>query len=200
MVIVALFAAATWSGAEAATRIVDRTLVCPMVGIGYPDSVRFLRVSAHPNRLQYDPPSAEVRNGGGGGPLVSVGVRTRPGGGVSYTTGAVWQSRPECSRTRLRVALSGRGLQTGPPEGVNHRCDVPARVLIRIRAIFERPIAFSRDPRFPSAYSVTKGQVSTAYLAVTTLRGRKPLFFAALDHASGNVRAFVAPSHCRPER
>lgn len=57
MVIVALFAAATGSGAEAATRIVDRTLVCPMVGIGYPDSVRFLRVSAHPNRPQYDPPA-----------------------------------------------------------------------------------------------------------------------------------------------
>jgi hypothetical protein len=193
-------AAATTSGADAATRIVDRTMVCPMVGVGFPDRVRFLRVSAAPFRREaryVDVPRAGVSNGGYGGPQVSVSVSTRPGGS---STPGVWLSRPECAPTKIRVPLSGKGLERAGPEGANHNCDVPARVLVRIRAVFKRPTAFSRDPRFPTDYLVAKGHVSTGYLAVATLPQRKPLFFAAVNDATGKVRAFVAPSRCRLER
>jgi hypothetical protein len=196
---------ATTAGVEsqsspAASRIIDRTMICPMVGVGYPDSIRFLHVSATPFRREaryVDVPRAGVRNGGYGGPQVSVSLATRPGGS---STPGVWLSRPECPRTNLRVALLGKGLERAPFGGGSHRCDAPARVLIRIRAIFKRPTAFSRDLRFPTDYLVAKGHVSTGYLAVATMPQRNPIFFAAVNDATGKVRRFVAPSHCRGER
>jgi hypothetical protein len=186
--------------AESASRIIDRTMVCPMVGVGYPDSVRFLHVSARPFRREaryVDVPGAGVRNGGCGGRQVSVSVSTRPGGS---STPGVWLSRPECAPTKTRLPLSGKGLERAGPERASHRCDVPASVLVRIRALFKRATAFSRDLRFPTEYLVAKAHVSMGYLAVATLPQRKPIFFAAVNDATGKVRAFVAPSHCRAER
>jgi hypothetical protein len=85
------------------------------------------------------------------------------------------------------------------PTGDNYKCDVPATVLIRIRASFARPTRFVRDARFPST-DVARGQISTGYLAVTTLRGRRPIVFASVNDASGKARLFVAPSRCRADR
>jgi hypothetical protein len=196
----ALVAAPIAGPAESASRIIDRTMVCPMVGVGYPDSVRFLHVSAQPFRREaryVNVPRAGVRNGGYGGLQVSVSVSTRPGGS---STPGVWLSRPECAPTKTRVPLSGNGLERAPSDVGTHRCDVPASVLVRIRAVFKRPTAFSRDLRFPTDYLVARGHVSMGYLAVAALPQRKPIFFAAVNDATGKVRAFVAPSHCRAER
>jgi len=196
----ALFAASAPSGAQAATRIIDRTFVCPMVGVGYPDSVRFLRVSATPLQPAYDhAPEAYVMNGGGGSPSVSVGVRTGPGSGVAYTSGAVWLPPTRCTTTRVRVPLSAAGLQAGPADGTHYRCDVPASVFIRVRAVFKRATAFSRDPRFPTAYSIARGQIASGYVAVKTVRGRQPIFFASVHDSTGKERGFIAPSRCRPD-
>jgi hypothetical protein len=197
----ALFAAAIGSGAESATRIVDRTLLCRPAGVGYPDSVRFMTVGGNPFReeaLYTDSASISVRNGGTAPDSgVGAGVRTGPSSGRA--TGGMWFTRTRCQRTKIRVPLSSRGLTGGPADrsGEYYRCDAPATVLIRVRAVFKRPTALSRDARAPWS-SVARGPVATGYLAIATLRGRKPMFFASVNR-TGAARVFVAPSRCRAE-
>jgi hypothetical protein len=194
-----LLAPATGSAANAGFRIVDRTLICPMVGVGYPDSVRFITVGGNAFReeaLYTNAPEISVRNGGTApGSGVSAGVRTRPGS--SQTTGAMWFTRTRCQQTKIRVPLSSRGLTGGPADrsGAYYRCDAPAKVLIRVRAVFKRPTALSRDARAPWS-SVARGPVATGYLAVTTLRGRRPMVFASVQDEGGKARVFVARSGC----
>jgi hypothetical protein len=181
------------SGASAAFRIVDRTLMCPMIGVGYPESIRVLDVSATRFQPTFDySPRASVRNGGGGGPDVSAGVQTGPGPGHS---GLVWLNRTGCTTSKLRVSLSGKGLKAGSTERAEYRCNVPARVLIRVRAVFKRPTAFTVDPRIPDQ-TFARGDIATGYLGVATFRGRKPLFFGSVQGATGTARLFVAPSLC----
>jgi hypothetical protein len=172
-------------------RIVDRTLICPMVGVGYPESIRVLYVSAARSQPDYAP-RASVRNGGGGGPEVAAGVQTGPGPGHS---GLAWLNRTGCTATKLRVSLSSKGLKAGATERAEYGCDVPAKVVIRVRAVFERPTAFTVDPRSPH-YTFARGNITTGYVAAATLRGRKPIFFASVHDATGKARAFVAPSRC----
>jgi hypothetical protein len=196
----ALLAAAVGSGASDAFRIVDRTLVCPMVGVGHPDSVRVLTVSARSYDVFYDyPPSANMSNGwaGGSSSPISVAVRTGPGPGPADNTGAVWLPRTRCERSSRRVKFSSARLKAALPDREHYRCDVPARVLIRIRAVFARPTAFSRDPRSPT-FAVAKGQIAEASIAAATVRGRTPLAFASVNHSSGKARMFVSSSVCAP--
>jgi hypothetical protein len=181
------------TGTPSASRIIDRTLICPMVGVGYPDSIRVLYVSASPFHPAFEHAArASVRNGGGGGPSVSAGVQTGPGPGH---TGLAWLNRTGCRSTTIRIQLSARALKPGTTERSEYACDVPARVLIRVRAVFERPTAFTVDPRSPH-YTFARGDIATGHVAVATLRGRKPIFFASAHDASGKVRIFVAPSRC----
>jgi hypothetical protein len=74
---------------------------------------------------------------------------------------------------------------------------VPGKVLIRVRALFKRPTAFKRDPRFDQA--VASGEITTGYVAVRTLRGRKPISFASVHGPSGTARIFAAPGCIRNE-
>lgn len=199
--IAALLTPAAGSGSSGAFRIVDRTLMCPMVGVGHPDSVRVLTVSARSFDVFYDyPPSAGMSNGwaGGSSSPISVTVRTGPGPpGPADNTGAVWLPRTQCERSSLRVKFSSAGLKAALPDRELYRCDVPARVLIRLRAVFTRPTAFSRDPRSPM-FAVAKGQISEASIAAATVRGRTPLAFASVNHSSGKARMFVSSSVCAP--
>jgi hypothetical protein len=87
----------------------------------------------------------------------------------------------------------------GPTEAdrKSYSCDVPASVLIRVRAVFMRPTGLSPDPRAPWQ-AVARGTIATGSLAVATMPGRKPIFFASATHAAGTAEAFVAPSRCSP--
>ena len=67
---------------------------------------------------------------------------------------------------------------------------------MRVRANFKRPTGFARDPRYTASLIFAKGQIARGYLAVTTLRGRKPIAFASVNDATGTARLFVAPSDC----
>jgi|SRR5687768_6934245 hypothetical protein len=197
----ALFATAVANGAESASRIIDRTVACRTVGVGYPDSIRFMNVSADPfQHLGGSPtgPWLSVSNSGSGDPGVGASIRTGPYG--NDASGYASVSRTRCTRTKTRVPLSSRGLRGGPtqPFGDNYRCDLPARVLIRIRADFKRPTALRPDSRSPSVL-IARGQITTGYLAVATERGRKPIVFASAHDASGKARLFVAPSRCQAE-
>jgi hypothetical protein len=201
-----LVAASVGTGAQSASRIIDRTLVCKVRGVGYPDSVRSLSVSATPYQATTN---TSPQMGAGyfayGYPGMGVSLRTGPAGRENETpTGELNMTRVQtgrCANTRLRIRLSSRGLEGGAtgPDRKWYRCDVPGKVVIRVRAVFERPAFFRINPRFPDSEEA-KGNITTAYLAVTTLRGREPLAFASVHHASGKARIFVAPSRCRPNQ
>jgi hypothetical protein len=197
----ALLASPVRGGGEQAARVIDRTVVCRTAGVGYPDAVRFMNVSAEPSQQLGGapaPPWLFFSNPGSGDDAgVSVSMRTGPYG--NDASGFVSLSR-RCTRTRVRVPLSSRGLRGGPTEpfGDNYRCDLPATVLIRVRADFRRPAALRPDPRSPSVFTA-KGQITTGYLAVAAARGRKPIAFASAHDASGKATLFVAPSRCRAE-
>ena len=184
----------------AASRIIDRTVVCRTVGVGYPDAVRFMNVSAEPFQHLGGAPAApwlSISNAGPGGESgVGAGIRTGPWG--NDASGFVSLSRTRCKTTSVRVPLSSAGLRGGPtqPFGDNYRCDLPATVLIRVRADFKRPTALRRDSR---SVLIARGRITTGYLAVTTQRGRKSIVFASAHDASGKARLFVAPSRCRAE-
>ena len=144
-------------------------------------------------------------NGAYGFPGAGVGLRTGPAGRENEVpTGELAMTRTEtgrCANTRLRIPLSSRGLEGGltGPDRKWYRCDVPAKVVIRVRAIFKRPTFFRVNPRFPDSEEAT-GDITNAFLAVTTLRGRKPLAFMSVHHASGKARIFVARRSCAPLR
>jgi hypothetical protein len=195
----ALLAVSVGSGAESATRIIDRTVVCQMPGEGFPDSTRFMSVAASPrHRRTNSPPQMGASNG----PSFEVRVSVRTGPGGRQATGSVVLNREQCSPTTLRVPFSTRGLRGGSTTRFadnSYRCDVPAQVLMRVRAEFKRPTGFARDPAFTASLIFAKGQIATGYFAVTTLRGRKPLAFASVNDTTGKARLFVASSRCRAE-
>jgi hypothetical protein len=200
-----LVAAPVEGRTEQASRIIDRTILCRMAGQGFPDAVRFVGASARP----YDPrdnvsPQAGVGNNAGhGGSSVGVGVETGPvGAGISRTaTGELSMTRTtgtRCAKTKLRIPLSSAGLRGGLTDasGDYSRCDVPARVLFRVRAVFkQRPTAFAVHPRAPDMERA-RGDMRAGYIAVATLPGRKPLLLLSVHDPTGKARMFGDPSRC----
>jgi len=191
----------TGSGAQSAMRIVDRTIVCSMLGVGSPDTVRFMTASATPFQPANEaaPLLAVGNSGGSTGSGVGVVVRTRPDGG--NRTGEISVPRTKgtrCLPTKLRVPLSSRGLESGGPTepfGASYSCEVPEKVLIRVRAVFERPTFFSVDPRFRNQ-TIAKGRVTAATVAVSTVRGLRPVLLGSVSNATGKASMFVARSRC----
>jgi hypothetical protein len=186
----ALVAGGTGSAAEQASRIIDRTLVCPISGVGYPDPARFLDAQAIP-RLGDSSPHAGVYNA----PSAADGVYADFKTGPDFGRGTGWVRLKGCTASRLRVRLSSRGLTGGPTAlGDRQKCEVPARVLIRLRAVFKRPVT----PRRAEGMLVAHGSIAAGYVAVATLPGRKPLVFASVGDATGKARLFVSRSTCVP--
>jgi hypothetical protein len=194
MAVLALVSAGGTVAGMQASRIVDRTVVCQMPGEGFPDSTRFMSVAAmRGNRRSGAFPLMNVGNGPSG--QLRALVTTGPVG--RYRTGSVVLNRTECATTDLRIPLTAKGLRGGlvKPHSASYRCDVPVRVLIRVRAEFTRPTGFTSDPQSPFAI-FARGRIMTAYLAVTTVRGRKPLAFMSVHDATGRARVFISPSSC----
>lgn len=174
--------------APAASRIVDRTVVCQMPGIGSPDPIRFMTFSA----LSEDPPIMFAGNG----PDIEtrISVNTGPTGRLS--TGSVALNRRDCTGTNAHVPLAARGLRGGPSTNArkSFECNVPTKVLMRVKARFKRPTAFSRDRETPFVIRA-RGRITTGSLAIASLQG-KPLAFASVNGATGKAQIFVAPSRC----
>jgi hypothetical protein len=180
-------------GAEAASRIVDHTVGCRMTGTGYPDPIRSISVGASArSKGPHLPPFVSARNGASGEAGVSAGLQTGPS--PSHWTGYALLSRSGCRSTRLRLPLSSRGLLGGSTEAdrTSYGCEVPASVLIRIRAVFTRPTRFSSDPRSPWQL-VARGKIATGSLAVATMPGRKPIFFGSAPTPRERQRRLSRP-------
>jgi hypothetical protein len=187
--------------APAASRVIDRTVVCQMPGEGFPDVTRFITVSAAER-----PPAVSVANG----PSFEsrAAVRTRASGRVP--TGAASLNREACVLTAKRVTVSARGLTAAPVRFVrvggrrtalprSYRCDVPTEVLVRVRARFARPTGWRLRPRHPTipgpAIIEAKGTVETGSLMVATLAG-VPVAYATVNNGRSKAALFVKRSRC----
>jgi hypothetical protein len=181
--------------APTASRIVDRTVVCRMLGSGFPDAVRFLRSTATPDLPESNaPPSANITNGDESvAPVVGAGLRS--GRGTAAITGEARiseQRGTRCTRAKLRIPLSTRGLVGGAAGeiGTSYRCTVPAKVIIRVRAVFTRPTTVRFDARFGQV--VARGDIAIGYVAAATFRGRTPIVLASVNGARGTASIFAA--------
>ena len=178
-------------GAESASRIVDRTLLCRMSGVGYPDPARLLRIGA----ATYDaansdlPSSISITNGGadsGTNIQIATGTTIRLPGATCTTGG-----RP----VRLPAfvsPLSRRSLSGGPiPFSKSFDCDVSPRILVRVQGIFERPPRLTRDG--------ASGDLVHGYLAVATFPDRKPIVFTSIGGGSQQTKVFVSATRCKED-
>ena len=109
------------------------------------------------------------------------------------TFGTVGVRGELCNPTRSTVPLTAAGLRGGAaaPLGSELKCDVPRRVLVRVRAVFESR-AILRGKEFESAHV----PVREAKLAVRTVSG-KPLAYATVSQ-TGKATLFTAKG-CRAE-
>jgi hypothetical protein len=174
---------------SAATRLIDRTVVCQMPRIGYPDGPQFMTVGALSER--------PALMGASNGPNFEVRVSLSTGPTAREPTGSVAVNRRDCIDTSVRVPLSAKGLRGGPASrlGSSFRCDVPTRVLMRVHATFRRPTTWRRDPQ-TSFLTRARGQITTGYLTVAAIRDRKPLAYAEVNGATGKARILTLPSRC----
>lgn len=115
-----------------------------------------------------------------------------------YRAAVVVTPRRACTASRARVPLSPRGLDGFPADyfGDDVECVAPAKVLVRIRAVFARPATFRVDPSQGALRTQrASGSIREAALAVRTTSGR-PLVYASAA-AAGTARLFSAAG-CTP--
>jgi hypothetical protein len=104
--------------------------------------------------------------------------------------GTLAENRGACRPVTRRVPLTTKGLRGGPVGALAEQfdCAAPRRVLVRLRAVRQRPAPFFRDRHFLK----TRGDLAAGFLAVRTQSGR-PLAFATVSE-SGKARLFTARS------
>jgi hypothetical protein len=193
-------------GSEAAF-VLDRTYSCAIPLHG---GIYQLENRAHPgartgrswSKLAYAGLRAGVFSGGTGNLLAWVSAG-KPAKGATVdqefwtfdvkTFGTVGVSGRNCNPTRSPVPLSAAGLRGGAaaPLGDELECDVPRRVLVRIRAVLE-----SRASLHGREFESVHVPVREAELAVRTVGG-KPMTYATVSQ-SGKATLFTAKG-CVPE-
>jgi hypothetical protein len=201
---IAPIAPATAARSEAASRTIDRTLACSVRGVGSPDTVRYLDVYASPRAGKEDPAVRATTAPGGAAapgappPADSIGAGLHTGRFAGRPGGSAWLNMSSCSPTRSRVAFSTKGLRGGQVArfGESYRCDVPARVLIRIRAVFTRSVTLRPERGAPYFLSAS-GSIVRGALAVTSANGN-PIVYASVDDTSGKTQVFTSAARCFP--
>lgn len=180
--------AETSDAAQAGRNVLDRTVSCAIAGVGSPDPARYISVFAFPKRPNAAPLVFASHGEGDGG--MSVGLSA----GAAMQA---WINVSQCRPVPTRIALTASSLAGGRTTfGEQQRCEVPARVLIRVQAIFVRPFALRTDPdrRYQQ---VARGRISSGSLAVATPKG-KPIAFARTDAATGRASIFASRTLCFP--
>lgn len=175
------------AASQPASRVVDRTVRCKMWGTGYPDPLRVLALAAEQGH-------AQATNGPqGSARYVAAQIATDVDG-----RGQVVLSRVACARASEPIKLSAQGLRSGETDfGNKWRCPVAATVVIRIRAVFTRPVTLR--PAVDAPYlSIATGTVVEGALAVETKSGKR-LAFASVDKR-GHATISVARPPCQRNR
>lgn len=192
---------------DATTAVLDRTYTCSIPLHG---GIYRIESRAHPGartgrswtKLAY----AGIRSGvfsGGTGNLVAWVTAGKP---IATTTidqefwtfdvktfGTVGIRSELCRPTQAAVPLTATGLRGGAaaPLGAEYECEVPRRVLVRVRAVVPSSASL-RGREFRS----THAPVREAKLAVRTPAG-KPLAYAEVSE-SGKARLLTAKV-CAPQ-
>lgn len=188
LVLGANLAAARVDAEQNRTNVLDRTVSCAIAGVGFPDPARYLSVFAFPKRPTAPPLVFASHGDGEGG--VSIGFTASKGAQALINVS-------QCRPARTRISLAASSLAGGRTTfGEQQRCEVPARVLIRVQAVFARPFALRTDPdrRYQQ---VARGRISSGSLAVATPKG-KPIALARTDAATGRASIFVSRALCFP--
>lgn len=186
---VALAAAGAAAGAKLQSRVVDRTFLCDVPGVGVPDPARFVTAGAFPRRGGRYSPSVLAFQGNGTPEGWNVDARTEAMLGVPP---GVSLNRTGCTGTRTRVALSPGRLSGGRTRlGERYVCDAPAKVLVRFRAVFRRPTSFRPE----GDVLIARGRLVEATLVVADRRGRS-IAFASAGGATGAASFFVDQGRC----
>ena len=205
--VIAVGSAQAASRSGTATFVLDRTYSCAIVLHG---GIYQLENRAHPGartgtswtKLAYAGLRTGVFSGATGNLLawISAGKPTKTTTVDQEfwtldvaTLGTIGVRGELCNPTRATVPLTAGGLRGGAaaPLGSELKCDVPRRVLVRVRAAFDSRAAL-RGKEFESAHV----PVREAKLAVRTVAG-KPLAYATVSQ-TGKATLFTAKG-CRAE-
>ncbi|MBA2384960.1 MAG: hypothetical protein H0V68_09925, partial [Actinobacteria bacterium] len=172
------------------SRIVDRTLICSTVS---DFGERLLRIAITPAMSLpsgQSPARASIGTGSAGTREVLAGITagpsfSRPGPGSAYF------NKSRCRATAMSVPLTSRGLPSPPVLFDQYlKCRAGARVLVRVRAVLDRRVAWRATRDLVEA----RGNSSTAALAVRTETG-KPIAYFTLE--SGKTRLWTVGSCTR---
>jgi hypothetical protein len=115
-----------------------------------------------------------------------------------YRAGLSVTPRRACTASRARVPLAPRGLDGFPADyfGDEVECVAPAKVLVRVRAVFAVPASFRLDrSRGELRTQRASGAVREAAVAVQAMSGR-PLVYASA--AAGGVARLFDAAGCIP--
>lgn len=180
-----------------ASRVADRTYACSIrrSAEGYPDPFvsRSIGVRLSLSNRNW-PGSVGVSDNNPARPvpvLFEVLLDAPPAGGRS---GGVRFSRRQCTWLRgVRVPLVRTGL-AGPPTRLDRGfdCAAPARVLIRVRVVLQRPASWVTVGEFVAVSS----KVREALVAVRTLPSRRPLAFASVTADEGELYVSRVSPRC----
>lgn len=198
-------AAASAYAERSASRIIDRTISCPVV---VQAGARQIEVSAKSGTRSPDSPrrweflaSASVVDEGVSRSAtladVSAGGPRTPGPGSGDPPLGVNNTR--CTTSNVRVPLSNAGLSglRAPQTGEQFSCDVPRRVLVRVRGVFERPTQLRRTRLYGRQELRAQGVVEEGAITVRTTAGRRIALLRVVG--SGRATLFVGPT-CFPKR
>lgn len=206
--VVVVLAAPLSAGARPATTtatVIDRTFLC---SISPRSGIRSLGVSARSGFRNPESPSTwrwlalaqiegtDFRNLF----LLAAGAPHRPDDRSPATTRWLTIDPQVCVASRASVPLSPKGLSGGEASqlrGTNYvgsdayRCNVPSKVLVRVRAVFRTPTTLTRQ-RLYGDLALTTGTAVVAREAAFALRtqGGKAVAFADVRE-SGQGRLFA---------
>lgn len=170
-------------------QIVDRTWVCSTVSDFGGQVLRVAMTSPKSLPDRKVPAAAVITTGSAGLTQFLAGVEAGPASG--RPTGGVYSSKSRCRLRAKSIPLTASGLPSPPvPFDQSLKCDAGARVLVRVRAVLDRKVAW----RAAQDILTARGNFSTAALAVRTEAG-KPLAYFTL--ASGKTRLWTAGSCTR---
>lgn len=168
-------------------RVIDRTFICKTT----PHSgIRGIEVRSYPDHTA-DPPRyyLTVQNGFAG-PAVAARDASLA---LAHTGGLRVHAKLCRAAPAARVPLRAGGLTGGAtPLGEEWECELPGRVLVRVRATLARPDRWLR--RTPT-YAGVNAKVTSASVAVWSLALRKPIAFSSIDSKAG-ASVFVEPTRC----
>lgn len=171
----------TAAAANTPTRVIDRTFVCETV----------VHAGVRGVTLLASPPGSFNRSEQNLHVLGGVGMSS-PSLAWTGTEGVRVHVKLCRAAPAARVPLRPTGLDGGVEKfGSEYDCELPGRIIVRVRATLARP---DRWLRRTATHAGVSGTVTQGAIAVRSLALRKPVAFTSFD-AKG-VRLFVDQARC----